>query len=402
VHTPTQPGRPARWYPLLVAAVAVGIANSVIFSLLSNLQDEYGFSDAGLGLIAGSGFVTGLIGQVLLAPLADRGHAKTLVLAGLGMAVVGSVLFAAASSLLTLVLARMTVGLSNSLYAPAARAIVISVDERDVAKRLGTLNGVELAGFVTGPVIGSLLVGPTGIRVPFLAAGSIALIGGLLLAPMRLPVPPTDSRHRLAFDLLRLPRIRAGVLMAVALFLPIGFYDATLDRYLTDLGGSDTIIGFTFLAYGIPFALLATRGGMLAESRGAMKVAVIGTLVVVPLTVAYGFVEVPLLILALSAVEGVIQAMAVPASQAILAHHAPLGRAAAAQGLAGAATLLIAATTAFAAGVIYGALGPEWMFTIAGAAMLLTVYLAVLSYRQAGPDNAVAGAAVGADGPLVS
>lgn len=67
-----------RWYPLLVAAVSVGIANSVIFALLSNLQDKYGFSDTGLGLIAGSGFFVGLIGQALLAPLVDRGHAKTL------------------------------------------------------------------------------------------------------------------------------------------------------------------------------------------------------------------------------------------------------------------------------------------------------------------------------------
>ena len=117
---------PVRWYPLLVAAVSVGVANSVIFALLSNLQDKFGFSDSGLGLIAGSGFFVGLVGQVLLAPLADRGHAKTLVLAGLATAVLGSVLFAVANSLWMLVGARMIVGLSNSLYGPAARAIVIS------------------------------------------------------------------------------------------------------------------------------------------------------------------------------------------------------------------------------------------------------------------------------------
>ena len=97
----------------------------------------------------------------------------------------------------------------------------------------GALSGVELAGFVTGPVLGGLLVGPAGLRVPFLVAGSFALVGLVLLAPRRLPEPPQDEHHRLAFDLLRLPMIRAGVLISVALFLPIGFYDATLDRYLT-------------------------------------------------------------------------------------------------------------------------------------------------------------------------
>jgi len=374
---------PVRWYPLLVAAVSVGVANSVIFALLSNLQDKFGFSDSGLGLIAGSGFFVGLVGQVLLAPLADRGHAKTLVLAGLATAVLGSVLFAVANSLWMLVGARMIVGLSNSLYGPAARAIVISIDSEHMARRLGTLTGVELAGFVTGPVLGGLLVGPAGLRVPFLAAGSIALVGLVLLAPRRLPEPPRDEHHRLAFDLLRLPMIRAGVLMSVALFLPIGFYDATLDRYLTDLGGSDRLIGFTFLAYGVPFALLATRGGALASKRGAMAVAVVGTLLVTPITVGYGFMKLPILILIFSAFEGMIQAMAVPASQAVVASGAPVGRAAAAQGLAGASNLLVAATTAYAAGGLYGAVGPEWMFSIAGVVMVVVVGLAVLSYRQA-------------------
>ena len=95
--------RPAGWYPLLLATGSIGIANSVVFALLSNLQDKYGFSDAGLGLIAGSGFLVGLIGQILLAPFADRGHSKTLLLAGLACAVLGNVLFAVSGSLSTLV-----------------------------------------------------------------------------------------------------------------------------------------------------------------------------------------------------------------------------------------------------------------------------------------------------------
>ena len=104
---------PPGWYPLLIATASIGIANSVVFSLLSDLQDKYHFSDAGLGLIAGSGFAVGLVGQLLLAPFADRGHAKLLLLCGLGMAVAGSVLFALSSSLAMLVLSRAVVGFSS-------------------------------------------------------------------------------------------------------------------------------------------------------------------------------------------------------------------------------------------------------------------------------------------------
>lgn len=374
-------GRPAGWYPLLVATASIGIANSVVFSLLSNLQDRYGFSDGGLGLIAGSGFLVGLIGQILLAPLADRGHSKALLLAGLAMAVLGSIAFALAGSLLTLVLARCVVGLSNSLFMPASRAIAVSISPDNVAQRLGTMSGVELAGFVTGPVIGGLLVGPFGVKVPFLVAGAFALAAALMLAPRALPQPPIGTEQRLAFDLLRLPRIRAGVLMSMALFLPVGFYDATLDRYLTDMGASDVLIGLSFLAYGIPFAILATAGGRLADRKGALRVALISTLAVAPLTGLYGFITVPLVIVGFSVVEGSVQALGVPASQSMVASGAPIGRAAAAQGLAGSGNLLIAAITAYVAGDMYERWGSEWMFTIAGTGVVTFALLAVWQGR---------------------
>ena len=224
--------RPAGWYPLLLATGSIGIANSVVFSLLSNLQDKYGFSDAGLGLIAGSGFLVGLIGQILLAPFADRGHSKRLLLAGLGAAVLGNLLFVMSGSLITLVASRAVVGLSNSLFIPAARAIAVRISPDNVAERLGTMSGIELAGFVTGPVIGGFLVGPFGLKVPFLVTGVFALAGAALLAPRKLPQPFVDQqheRHRVAFDLLRLPRVRAGVFMSVALFLPeIGIYSCAV------------------------------------------------------------------------------------------------------------------------------------------------------------------------------
>lgn len=359
------------WYPLLLATFSIGVANSVVFSLLSDLQDEYHFANYGLSLIAGSGFLIGFIGQIFLAPYADRGHSKVLLLAGLGMAVIGSVFFAWSTTLLGFVLSRAVVGLSNSLFLPAARAIAVSIEPSEVAHRLSVLGGLELAGFVTGPVLGGWLVGPYGVRVPFLVAGLFALAGGLMLLPKELPQPPIGPPRGLAFDLLRIPRIRAGVALSVALFVPVGFYDAVLDRYMTDRGASNTMIGFAFLAFGVPFAIVATTGGKLAGRYGALRVGLIATALVVPITVGYGFVSVPLVIVAMSAVEGVIQALGSPASQAVVADGAPVGRAAAAQGLAGSMNLLVGVFTGFAAGSIYGAWGSEIMFGIAGAGVVL-------------------------------
>lgn len=375
----------AGWYPLLLATGSIGIANSVVFSLLSNLQDEFDFSDGGLGLIAGSGFLVGLIGQILLAPLADRGHSKKLLLGGLACAVIGNVLFTMSTTLVALVASRAVVGLSNSLFTPAARAIAIRISPDNVAERLGTMSGIELAGFVTGPVIGGFLVGPFGLKVPFLVTGAFALVGALALAPSRLPQPFVSEthteQHRIALDLLRLPRVRAGVLMSLALYLPVGFYDATLDVYLTDRGASDVLIGFTFLAYGVPFALLARFGGRLADRRGAVNVAFVSTVLVAPITMSYGLIAVPMVILVLTAVEGCMQAVGVPASQSMVAAAAPPGRAAAAQGLAGGSNLLVAAVTAYSAGTLYELVGAGWLYSIAGCGVALFALLALWQAR---------------------
>lgn len=380
--------RPPGWYPILLATATIGIAGSVVFSLLGNLQNEFGFSDVGLGLIAGTGFVVGLIGQLVFAPFADRGHSKLLLLLGLGTTVVGNLAFAFANSLWMLVLARCIVGMANALFLPAVRAIVISIDREHVAQRLGTLGGVELAGFVTGPTLGGILVGPFGLKVPFLVTACFGLAGLLMLIPRRLPAPPVSERHRLAFDLFRLPGIRTGLLLSVAAFVPVGFYDSTLDRYLTDLGASDVLTGLAFLLFGIPFALLATTGGRIADRVGPVRTAVLSLLLVTPLTLSYGLIDSALVIVLLSAVEGVIQALGIPAVQASIARAAPEGRAAAAQGLAGSSNLAVGAITAFSAGSLY-AIGPEWVFGVAATGVFAFTALAALQNRAATRPPAV-------------
>lgn len=363
---------PPGWIALLLATASVGIANSVVFTLLSDLQDTYGFSDAGLGLIAGTGMAVGFLSQLVLAPLADRGHSQALLLAGLAAAVIGSVVFAAASTLPVLVLARAIVGLSNGLFLPSARAIAASMSDERMGERLGTLGGVELAGFVTGPMVGAVLVGPFGVRIPFLVCGAFALVALLALARRSLPSPPiSEQPHRLGLDLLRLREMQVGVLLTMALFFPVGMYDAILDRYMTDRGASNVLIGIGFLLYGVPFALLATYGGRLADRHGAFRMSMISLALVVPLTAVYGVLTAPLVITAMFAFEGAAQALGVPASQTFVAQAAPVGRASAAQGLSGAMNLLGATVSAFAGPAVYGAWGAGAAF--GGAAALVAL-----------------------------
>ena len=53
---------------LLGAVFTMEAGGSVIFALMGNLQDEFGFNDGGLGLIAAAGFLASFVMQIVVAP----------------------------------------------------------------------------------------------------------------------------------------------------------------------------------------------------------------------------------------------------------------------------------------------------------------------------------------------
>lgn len=356
--------------PLLVCGFAVPVSNSMIFPALSDLQDKYGFNDAGLGLIAAAGFATSFVVQLFLAPRADKGHPKRFVLAALLLAALGSALFAFGESLAMFIVARAVAGASLGASGPAIRAIAANLDKSRAAERLGRLRGIELAGFTGGPLIGALLIEPFGLRAAFLIFSVVALVAFVFVLGRTIPaLPSTGESGRLSFELLKLREVRAAVLASMALFAPVGIYDSLWDRYITDQGGNNFQVGLTFLLYTIPFIVLGAAGGRLADRRGPARMTVIGLFLTAPLVLVYGMLRDPWLLVGFAVVEGLIGAVSIPAAQSLMAQVAPTGRAAAAQGLAGSGDLLTATLMSLAAPAIYGASGPLATFGFAAALM---------------------------------
>ncbi|MFM8858431.1 MAG: MFS transporter [Actinomycetota bacterium] len=357
---------------LLGAAFTLAASNSVVFALMGNLQDVYGFGDAGLGFIAAAGFLASFVVQVTIAPLADRGRARHLLIAGTILAVIGNLVFALGSSLAVFVLARAIAGSASGCFLPPARALMASLDTERVSERLGALGGIELAGFVTGPVIGGLLVGPFGLRLPFIVFACSALIATVIVSTQHLPTLTwMAGTQRLAFGLLRHRSVLVPILFLVSLALPVGLYDSLWDRFLTDLGASDTLVGVSLAVYAIPFVLLSRAGGRLADRRGQVGIAFMAVIVVAPLTALYGVFTSPFLPITIGVIESCAQAGGAPAAQGLLARGAPPGRAGAAQGLAGACTQLVAAVVAMLATWGNGYLSAPELFTIAGISVLI-------------------------------
>ena len=365
---------------LLFCTFSTAAANSVVFASMSELQEKYGYADSALGLIAGTGFALGLVVQLFVAPLADRGHGRKLIQVGLALAGIGSVVFVFGDSLSWFIVGRAFVGASLGCTFPAVRALAANLDKNRSAERLGAVAGTEIGGFVTGPLVGSLLIDPFGLDATFLVFGAMAVFALVVIMPRKFPelISSNESR-RLSFDLMRIRSMRVALILTLAVTFPTGMFDALWDRFLDDLGGNNAMTGLTFAVYGLPFILFSSRAGKLIDKRSPVAVVLWLVIPISLLTISYGIVKQPWIILGIGLFEGILQATMIPAALSAIAKAAPLGRASAAQGLSGATTVLGQMIAAFTAPSIYGAYGAFVTFfvvalgiaTIAGLAGIM-------------------------------
>ena len=365
---------------LLFCTFSTAAANSVVFASMSELQEKYGYADSALCLIAGTGFALGLVVQLFIAPLADRGHGRKLIQVGLALASIGSIVFVFGDSLGWFIVGRAFVGASLGCTFPAVRALAANLDRSRSAERLGAVAGTEIGGFVTGPLVGSLLIDPFGLDATFLVFGAMAVFALVVIMPRKFPelISSNESR-RLSFDLMRIRSMRVALILTLAVTFPTGMFDALWDRFLDDLGGNNAMTGLTFAVYGLPFILFSSRAGKLIDKRSPVAVVLWLVIPISLLTISYGIVKQPWIILGIGLFEGILQATMIPAALSAIAKAAHLGRASAAQGLSGAITVLGQMIAAFTAPSIYGAYGAFVTFfvvalgiaTIAGLAGIM-------------------------------
>lgn len=420
---PPHPGRAGvapRVWPLFVGTFFLAAGGGLVFPLLAELQDRHDLPTWGLGVISALFFVGSVAGQLGLAPLGDRGHARRLLLAGVALNMAALVWFAFGTELWQFTAARGLQGLATGMFLPAARASLVRSDPRRAGLLLGRFAGTETGGFVFGPVIGTVIFTALGLQAPFLIVTLPLLAVFVLLARVALPgtapataipargtpagatpagaatgpaepgaaalapAPPTRFGVLSSLDLLRRRGVAVAVVLQLSVFLPVGIYESLWARYLDDRGASTLLIGVGLSLYGLPFVLTAPTGGRLADKLGPVRSATLAMLVVIPTTAAYGLVAVPLVIIALALVEAVGNATAVPGAQTAMARSCPPARLTAGQGLSGAVSMLGAGVSAAVAAPVYEAFGPAWLFGGAAACMTALVVAAQVIDRWGG------------------
>ena len=376
---------------LLVGTQAIGIG--VIISLLADIQDRFGYATWTLGMIAGVSFVAAFVAHLLLAPLADRGWERQLILLGAVLTIVALVWMSVAGELWHWVGARALLGAAEGALTGSARRTMLSWDPEGQGKALSSLLTALLIGFLVGPPLGALLY-ETGTKLPFLVPAAVVLSVMPFLRSIR-PAPFGTTGDRLTRrQLAALPGLTSGLILASTSWFLIGIFDAIWARYMTDLGATTLVIGFGFLVLVLPSVFFTAHGGRLADRVNPVKLSLTAAILEIPFVIGFGFVPSVTALLVVAMVQAVVWSYLTPPAQAAVAKVSPPGQAAEAQGMIEAVGLMFAAVGAVSAAPIYDAFGPKWLFLIAGIVISVAA-LVVLALRprwkdafeQAAPSN---------------
>ena len=362
---------------LLQVASAVGSMNyGVMFTMLDDFRDKLNVPESQLGMVVGAGFIASFVGNILVAPLADKGHAKRLVLLGLVMQFVGALTMGFGHTFALLFLGRLLGGFGGGAAGPAMKRIIIVTSPGDVGHNLGRIVAADVVGFSVGPLVSALLVGRYGIPAPFLVVVAIVVPAFILLARRSIPeVADGDApSQKFAFDLLRIRPIAGVTVMGTALMIMIGTFDSLWSIMMKDLDAAAWIASVGITVFALPMVFLAPVGGRLTQRHGPFLAMIVGFTSGAVFMVLYGVLPSPHMMLAVGCLHGIVDGLTITGGSSALSMVAPPERLASAQGVYSGVQILAGGIAASVAGATYERIGRGAFVT---TAMVMALFLVV-------------------------
>ena len=176
-HADTAARRPTRRYyvlALLTAVYALNFLDRTIFNvLIEPIKKEFTLSDTTMGLLAGFGFVLfySLLG-IPIARFADRLSRRNIVALAFAFWSAMTFLCGMASSVASLAIARIGVGIGESAGTPASQSMIADLfDKNERPRALGIYAIGTYLGVFLGYFIGGYVNQHYGWRMAFFSAG---------------------------------------------------------------------------------------------------------------------------------------------------------------------------------------------------------------------------------------
>ncbi len=358
-------------FSALSAALAAGYG--VLFTIVGDIRDEYGLSDTAVGLIVGVGFLSAFVSQLTIAPIADRGRARQVVVVGVLVNVAGLLLMGFGTSLAPILAGRIISGVGIGAALPAIRRIVILAAPDELGRNLGRRLSADVFGFAMGPAVSAVLVGPFGLAAPFVAVSAATglLVGAAFLVDIEETVDPTSNK--LALDLLGDRAVARAVVLGAGAFLMIGGFDSLWDGVHEDLDTPTWMANLGITLFALPLIVLGPTGGALAQRVGPYRMAALGLILGAGFMTTYGLVPTGTWIFGVSLVHAVSDGLTIAAAGVAISIVVPQHRQAGAQGLMGGAQALTAGVTAIVVGATYDVSGRAAAYGVTAGGMVVMI-----------------------------
>lgn len=257
---------PVSWKILLMLVAMNGIAPISLYILVPALPilAKTFASDVSVVQLNVSLFMVGLaISQLVTGPLSDRFGRRPVLLAGLGLAVIATIICMFAQTLPHLIAGRFLQALGGATGMVMSRAIIRDLYPRErVGGMISLVIAVMMIAQLLSPLIGGLLETSFGWRAIFyfMAATSIAITIGIALGlpeTRRLETPTDDSGFFKDVRALSSSRVFIGYVLCQMLASAIIFTFAGGGPYIVvdQMGRSTAEYGLWFATSGVAYLL---------------------------------------------------------------------------------------------------------------------------------------------------
>jgi MFS family permease len=279
VSGPSGPANPplGRSFAALFAVTFCGLVavGAVLPVLPRYIHGPLDSGDVAVGVVIGAYAITGLLLRPFAGRLADRRGRKPTVLLGALVLAASGLLYLPSLGIAGLIVARLALGAGEGALYTAGASWIVDISPTARRGRVLGLYGLAVwGGLSVGPLAGELLLDAGGYRAVWIFAAAMPLLGALIASRVDDPFVPLT--HAEPHPLIAPEAVRPGLAIALA---SVGYaaVAAFVVLHLEDRGVGHGVV--VFGAFAAMIVLTRLVAGDLPDRVGALKVAIVATLV---------------------------------------------------------------------------------------------------------------------------